>query len=128
MAEAIAKAAGVSAEALAQGSALSEPTDLLFIGDGVYAAQINSKTRAFIERLDGASVKKAAVFGTFGSQDTAITTMTELLKAKNIDVCERSFSCRGKAFIFLNKNHPDEEELRDAAAFAESVVKQAENS
>ena len=122
VAEAIALTAGVSAEAMMKNSRLSEPIDLLFIGDGIYAGRMNSKTRKFIEKLDGSLVKNAVVFGTYGGLDTAIIAMTELLKARGISVCADRFSCKGQSWFFANRQHPNKEDMELVHAFAARMI------
>lgn len=46
--EAIVSAANVSDVAITESYKLSEPVDLLFVGDGIYAAKMNKNTKAFI--------------------------------------------------------------------------------
>jgi len=128
VAEAIGAAVGVQAEQITAGHRLTEPVDLLFIGDGIYAGKANKKTMNFIASLDSALVKKAAVFGTFGGEDTAIALMRKLLSDKGIPLCAESFSCKGKAFFFANKQHPNQEELEQAAAFGRACVNALDDS
>ena len=128
VAEAIAAAVGASAEAITKDHKLSAPIDLLFVGDGIYAGQINKKTKAFIGMLNSSLVKNAAVFGTYGGQDKAITTMTALLKDKGIHVCAESFACKGQSWFAGNRKHPDKADLDDAAKFGNDIIKSIENN
>ena len=123
VAEAIASVANISAEVITENDKLSEPIDLLFIGDGIYAAKMNKKTRAFIDALDGSLVKNAAVFGTCGGQDKVIGTMKELLKGKGINVCAESFLCKGQAWMVANRNRPNKADLESAIKFGQAIIK-----
>jgi flavodoxin len=67
VAEAIAKAAGVTAESVEK--PLAEPVDLLFVGGGVYMGGIDQSLKTFLENLDPKLVKSAAAFTTAGGQD-----------------------------------------------------------
>ena len=122
VAEAISSALNVKAEMITASYKLLEPVDLLFIGDGIYAAKMSRKTKAFIGTLDSSLVKNAAVFGTCGGQDKVIGTMKGLLKDKGINVCDESFLCKGRAWFFVNRNHPDKADLEGAVRFGQDVV------
>ena len=122
VAEAIAAEAGVIAQPLTEASG-STSTDILFIGDGVYGAKVHKSTVSFIKKLSPASVKNAAVFSTFGGQDTAPEIIKGLLKAQGIPVAEESFSCKGKAWFFLNRKQPSAQELDAAKLFAKNIIK-----
>ena len=122
IAEAIAAAVNVSAEAITENAQLSEPIDLLFIGDGIYAGKMSKKTQAFIGTLTGESVKNAAVFGTYGGQKKVIATMTALLQEKGIRVCGESFACKGQAWLGGNRNHPNQADLDNAARFGTDII------
>jgi flavodoxin len=121
VAEAISEATGVVAGQISDNTTV-EAADLLFIGDGIYAGKVNINTVNFIKTLNGDKVKNAAVFGTYGGQDKAIADMKELLKAQGINVIEDSFGCKGKAWFFFNRQHPDAQELANAKEFANNVV------
>ena len=43
-------------------TSLSQPADLLFIGDGVYFGKMHKETMAFLSQLSPAAVKNVAVF------------------------------------------------------------------
>ena len=121
VAEAVALAAGASAEPIGGGT-LGEPVDLLFVGDGIYAGKMSRKTKAFISTLDSTMVKSAAVFGTYGGQDKAIAAMAALLKEQGIAVCSEHFACKGQSWRIANKNHPNQEDLDNAASFGRNVI------
>ena len=83
VAEAIAKAAGVTAESVEK--PLAEPVDLLFVGGGVYMGGIDPSLKTFLENLDPKLVKSAAAFITAGGQDKTKAILS-ILKSKGIDV------------------------------------------
>ena len=122
VAEAIAAAVGIVAEKVQGAETFSESIDLLFVGDGIYAGGMSRKTKAFLQGLESGWVKHAAVFGTYGGEDTVITAMKALLKEKGIAVCEERFVCVGQAFFVANKNRPNQEDLDNAADFAKRIV------
>lgn len=121
VAEAIARSLGVEAEPIRSAAPLSD-TDMLFLGDGVYGGTVHKETRKFIKTLTSKSVRKAAVFGTFGGQDKSVGVLRELLAAQGIAVSGDAFSCRGKAWYFLNRKHPTDRELGEAGEFAKKAA------
>lgn len=124
IAEAIAKAVGANPELITDNTSL-DCADLLFIGDGVYAGKADAKTEKFIKTLDPTKINNATVFGTYGSQTSAITKIKELLKKQGINVTEETFGCKGKYFFVFNRKHPDINDIDRAKTFAKRVVKNA---
>ena len=122
VAEAIATAVGAVATPIRNFPAV-EGTDLLFIGDGVYAGTVHRKTKKFIKSLKGSTIKKAAVFSAFGGQDIANAILKQLLKEQGVPVAQECFSCRGKSWWILNRTHPTDQELSAAKEFAVKLAK-----
>jgi flavorubredoxin len=79
--------------------------------------------KEFIKSLKGSSIKKAAVFSTFGGQDKANAVLKKLLGDQGIPVAHECFSCRGKAWWILNRKHPTNQELSAAKEFAVKLVR-----
>lgn len=127
IAEAISEAINVPAQPIL-GNNTIDSADLLFIGDGVYGGKASTDTLNFIKTLSPDKVKNAAVFGTFGGQKKAIVGMKDLLKSRGINVIDESFGCKGKAWFFLNRKHPDMQELAAAREFAQNVVKKVQET
>ncbi|OPX42713.1 flavodoxin [Ruminiclostridium hungatei] len=101
-----------------------ENVSLLFIGTGEYAGKPDSKMVEFIRTLNTNRVKNAAVFGTSGggtAEGKAIATVKSMLREKGINVVEEAFSCKGKNFIFFNRNRPDENDVKCAREYARKV-------
>ncbi len=121
VAEAISEAINVIAEPIPE-KGLDEPVDLLFIGNGIYMGKADMTIENFIKTLNRDMVKNAAVFGTFGGQNKAIEMMKELLEKQGIHVMDESFGCRGKAWLVLNRQHPDLQDLNNAKEFAKFVI------
>lgn len=123
LADAIAGALAVKATPIGEGSfSFSQPVDLLFVGDGIYFGKASQETRAFIERLNPAMIKNAAVFATFGGQSKITSQLHEQLRGKGMNVIEESFSCRGKSWAIMNRKHPSEDELSKARGYAKRVA------
>ncbi|MDF2986524.1 MAG: flavodoxin [Eubacterium sp.] len=101
-----------------------ENVALLFLGTGEYAGKPDPKMIEFIRTLNPNRVKNAAVFGTSGSglaTGKAISAVKELLKEKGISVVDESYSCKGKFFLFMNRNKPDANDIKGAKEFARKV-------
>ena len=123
LAAAIAKETG--AEAMACSAALTEPVDLLFLGGSVYWGGIDKDLKQFITQLDPAKVKCVAVFGTSALKKEPDREIEKLVRDRGIPVSSHSFHCRG-AFAAVHKGHPDSDDLRQAAVFAQAAVKAME--
>ena len=114
LAEAVAEA--LETEALDISAGLEEPVDQLFLCNGMYAANLDARLKAFLKE-HGA---KAGEIVNVSSSATGRSTRKALLKEAAKDgfkLSEREFRCKG-AFHFLSKGHPDDEDLRAAANFA----------
>jgi flavodoxin len=122
VAEAIAAAVGTVALPI-ENSPPADAADLLFIGDGFYAGTVHKEMKEFIKSLKGSSIKKAAVFSTFGGQDKANAVLKKLLGDQGIPVAPECFSCPGKAWWIFNRKHPTGQELSAAKDFALKLAK-----
>ena len=83
VAEAIANAAGFAALPISE--AIDEPVDILFVGGGMYAWDIDKNLRAYLADADPAVVKLVAAFTTGGGMD-GTAKMEEVLTAKGVAV------------------------------------------
>lgn len=119
LAEAIGATLGVDAHST--DTACDGPVDLLFVGGSIYAGNIDGTLRTFLEKLTSNDVRKVAVFGTAGGPKSALPKIKELLAPKGIHVADDCFQCRGK-FLLVNRGHPNDEDLKNAAAFARKVA------
>lgn len=123
LAQVIAKGLKIQANQLGDDRGIiSEPVDLLFIGDGIYFGKSNKKTCSFIDGLDSELIRNAAVFATYGGNQQAGDEIKELLKKKGIHVLEESFTCKGRAWKLINREHPNDTDLKNAMRYAERMV------
>lgn len=114
VADAIAKAAGVSAISVDQvNAAISESVDVLFIGGALYAYGLDSHMKDYLNALDGSKVKKAAIFSTSWISKHSLDLIRKGLMEKGIQV---------EAETFYVKSKPNETQLKDAATFAEKFI------
>lgn len=122
VAETVATAVGVKAELIEDDVLSSTPVDLLFIGDGLYGGKAHKKTIALISSLSPDTVKNAAVFATYGGQAHIGEDIKKLLQDKGIHVIGAPFTCKGRAWLLINRRHPDEADLNKAREFAEATM------
>lgn len=114
VADAIAEAAGVGAISVDEKDAvINEPVDILFIGGALYAYGLDGHLKEYLQSLDGAQVKRAAVFSTSWISKHAIDLIRKSLADKGIDVVEEAFHVRNK---------PNEGQLKKAADFARKHI------
>lgn len=125
IANAIADALNVNAERIGGENEFSTPVDLLFVGDGVYFGKPNKRTVTFIERLNPNTVKNVAVFATYGGQSGIGADIRKLLQAKGLKVIGEPFTCKGKAWGFLNRKHPNVADLSMAREYAKTTLSKA---
>jgi len=121
IADAIAEAVGQVNEAVPPAYPLDNVA-LLFLGGAPYAGKIDKKLADFIKTLNTSRVRNVALFGTTGSQDSAINEMKSMLKAQGINVLDETFLCKGKYFVFFNRKHPNEADTKAAKEFAQRAV------
>ena len=119
IAEAIAGELGVKAEDVKM---KKEPTrdSFLFLGSGCYARKPWRKVQDFIARNDFKG-RNVALFGVSASgEGDEVTAMEKSLKLKGA-IIKGIFYCKGRAFLFLNRGHPSNEELANARKFASEM-------
>ena len=119
LAEAIGKALGV--EALPISTPVTEPVDLLFLGNSYYAFSIDPEVRNFIRSLDKNKVGKIVNFGSAAMLNSTYKKVKAEAEKAGIQMDEREFHCRGE-FKGIHKGKPDESDLKAAAEFAKKIV------
>ena len=119
LAEAVAKAVG--AEALPISVPVSEPVDILFLGNSYYAFSIDPEVRDFVRSLDSEKVGCIVNFGSAAMLNSTWKTVKAEADKLGIRMDEREFHCKGE-FKGFHKGRPNEQDLADAADFARSVI------
>lgn len=116
LAEAIARGAGVKAVSVDDSSAaLTEKTDLLFIGGALYAYGLDKNLKAYLASLDGSKVGRAVVFSTSWLSRHSLDLIRRALQEKGIQVETKEFYA---------KNRPSEEQLKNVEAEVSRMVKE----
>ena len=119
LAEAV--AAAVGAEALPLSAPITEPVDVLFLGNSYYAFSIDPEVRDFIRGLDPKMVGRIVNFGSAAMLNSTWKKVKAEADRAGIPMDEREFHCRGE-FKGVHKGRPNGDDLKAAAAFAQQIV------
>ena len=119
LAEAIGKAVG--AEALLISTPVTEPVDILFLGNSYYAFSIDPEVRSFVKSLDKNMVGKIVNFGSAAMLNSTYKNVKAEADKIGIPMDEREFHCKGE-FKGVHKGKPDENDLKAAAEFARRII------
>ena len=119
LAEAVANAVGVEAQPIS--SPVTEPVDILFLGNSYYAFSIDPEVREFIRNLDKTKIGKIVNFGSAAMLNSTYKIVKKEADNAGIPMDEREFHCRGE-FKGIHTGKPDESDLRAAAEFAKKIV------
>ena len=120
LAEAVADALNVKAEPISV--PVSEPVDILFLGNSYYAFSIDPEVRDFVRSLDKNKVGKIVNFGSAAMLNSTWKKVKAEADRLGIPMDEREFHCKGE-FKGFHKGRPNEEDLKAAAAFAKDIIK-----
>ena len=119
LAEAVARAVGT--EALPISAPLTEPVDILFLGNSYYAFTIDPEVRAFVRSLDKGRVGCIVNFGSAAMLNSTYKKVKAEADKLGIPMHEKEFHCKGE-FKGVHKGRPNGEDLKAAAEFARSIV------
>ncbi|MBO7370915.1 MAG: hypothetical protein J6U34_00250, partial [Bacteroidales bacterium] len=117
MAEAIEDIVGAKAAPVSD--PLGEPVDMLFLGAGVFLGKVNSAVFDFIGSLTPEKVKCVVLFGSSAIIDSPVPQMLKALKARGIQVCDKSFTCKGSMGP-IHSGHPDAKDIEGFRSFCQS--------
>ena len=117
--EAVANAVGVEAQPIS--TPVSEPVDILFLGNSYYAFSIDPEVRDFVRSLDKNKVGRIVNFGSACMLNSTWKKVKAEADKVGIKMDEREFHCKGE-FKGLHKGKPDESNLKAAAEFARKIV------
>lgn len=119
LAEAVAKAVGVEAQPISV--PVTEPVDILFLGNSYYAFTIDPEVRDFVRGLDQSKVGKIVNFGSAAMLNSTYRKVKAEADKAGIPMDEREFHCKGE-FKGVHKGKPDESDLKAAAEFARKII------
>ena len=120
LATAIADALGV--QALPISEPVTEPVDILLLGNSYYAFSIDPEVKAFIRLLDKSKVGRIANFGSAAMLNSTFKKVKAEADKVGIPMVDKEFHCRGE-FKGIHKGRPNAEDLEAAAAFAKSLAR-----
>ena len=120
LATAIAEALGV--QALPISEPVTEPVDILLLGNSYYAFSIDPEVKAFIRSLDKSKVCRIANFGSAAMLNSTFKKVKAEADKVGIPMVDKEFHCRGE-FKGIHKGRPNAEDLEAAAAFAKSLAR-----
>ena len=103
LAEAVAGAVG--AEALPISTPVSEPVDILFLGNSYYAFSIDPEVRTFIRTLDRNKVGRIVNFGSAAMLNSTWKKVKAEADKVGIAMDQREFHCRGEFKAFHKGRH-----------------------
>lgn len=118
LAEAVAEALGV--EALPISEPVSEPVDILLLGNSYYAFTIDPEVRDFIRSLDKNTIGRIANFGTAAMLKSTWKKVKAEASRVGIPMEDSEFHCKGE-FKGAHKGRPNSEDLAAAAAWAKAL-------
>lgn len=119
LAEAVASAVGVEAQPIS--TPVSEPVDILFLGNSYYAFSIDPEVRDFIRSLDRNKVGRIVNFGSACMLNSTWKKVKAEADKVGIKMDEREFHCKGE-FKGIHKGRPNAEDAAAAANFAKAIV------
>ena len=121
IAEAIAAELKVSAENVKTKGKLAKDS-FLILGSGNYFPLPGRGFKKIIADNDFKG-RKVAIFGTSGGgKGREVTALEKMVTAKGAKVIG-NFYCKGKLFFFINRKHPDSQDLKNARKFARELKK-----
>jgi len=94
--------------------------DLLIIAGGIYGGESMPELLEYVKKLDGTSIKSAALVTSCASGKQKQASVRKILEEKGIKVIDE-FICRGN-FLIVSAKHPDSSDLKAAADFAEKTA------
>ena len=119
LAEAVAKAVGTEAQPISV--PVTEPVDILFLGNSYYAFSIDPEVRSFIRSLDKSKIGRIVNFGSAAMLNSTYKKVKAEADKAGIPMDEREFHCKGE-FKGVHKGKPDESDLKAVAEFAKKIV------
>lgn len=115
LADAVAGELGVEAKPISD--PITEPVDILFLGNSYYAFSIDPEVKAFIASLDKEKVGEIVNFGSAAMLNSTLKKVKAEADKVGIPVDSKEFHCKGE-FKGLHKGRPNEDDLKAVAAFA----------
>ena len=100
---------------------LEENTDILFLGNSVYAANVDKEVKDFLA-ANSEKIGKVVNVSTAALLEGTYSRISKLCGELGVDIDSREFHCKGE-FKFMHKGRPNAEDIEAAKAFAREVLK-----
>lgn len=99
---------------------LTEKVDILFLGCSYYAFDVDDSVKRFIVE-NKENIGKIVCFGTSAMMKSMKKPVSKVADSVGVAVADEEFHCRGQ-FGMLHRDRPNEEDLKDAEAFARGML------
>ncbi|RFZ77473.1 flavodoxin [Lacrimispora amygdalina] len=119
IADAIAKQAGISAKPIHE--PMQGKVDILFLGTGLYAFDIDPELKKYILTLNPANIKKVVVFSTAAIVKSAYEKTKKYLQDQGLTVSDAEYHCPGH-YMILRTGRPNSDDIKKAEQFAKSII------
>lgn len=119
IADAIAKQAGVSAKSVPE--PVQGEVDILFLGTGLYAFDIDPELKEYISTLNPENIKMVVVFSTAAIVKSAYEKTKRYLQDQGLTVSNKEYHCPGH-YTILRKGRPNADDVKNAEQFAKSII------
>ncbi len=119
MAESLGDALGI--QALPIDEPITEPVDILFLGNSYYAFSIAPEVREFIQSLDKEMVGRIVNFGSAAMLNSTWGKVKKEVDKKGIPLDQEEFHCKGQ-FKGIHKGRPNQEDINHLIDFAKQLL------
>ena len=119
IADAIARQSGVSAKSIRE--PVHGDIDVLFLGTGIYAFDIDPELKEYILTLKPEHIKTIVIFSTTAIVKSAYEKTKRYLQDQRLNVSEKEYHCPGH-YMILRKGRPNVDDVKKAEQFARSVL------
>lgn len=124
VADVIADKIGVKAKRVSE--PLEEEVDVLFVGGGVWFANVTKDLKIFLQQLDNKKVKQVVAFSTSGHLDSAIKKIQAAAKTKGIEVnpnaIDLHLNLQGFSLFAQAGGDLKEPQIKEVESFTEKVL------
>ena len=120
LADAMAGVLGVQAFPIT--TPITEPVDILFLGNSYYAFSIDPEVRKFVASLDKKLVGKIVNFGSAAMLNSTYKKVKVEADKVGIPMDQKEFHCKGE-FKGIHKGRPNDDDLKASALFARRFMK-----
>ena len=95
--------------------------DLLFLGTGIYAFDIDPELKEYISTLNPANIKMVVVFSTAAIVQSAYEKAKKYLQKQGLNVSDKEYHCPGH-YMILRTGRPNADDVKYAEQFAKSII------